>query len=101
MIIYNITCKVDWTVYETWVQWAKESYIPEMLSADLFYHGQLVKLLDTDETDGPTYALQFYSYSLDNYQVFMTDTGTASLRRLHDQWKQSVVTFSTVMQLVE
>lgn len=101
MIIYNITCKVDWTVHAQWVPWIKEAYIPEMLYGGLFYHGQLVKLIDTDETDGPTYALQFYARSLENYRLFTADAGTAPLRRFHNKWTQSVVTFGTVMQLVE
>ena len=101
MIIYNITCKVDWAVQLRWIQWVQESYIPEMLSHRLFHHGQLVKLLDADETDGPTYALQFYTKTLDNYRRFQTGAASSSLQHFYSIWKESVLTFSTVMQLVE
>ncbi|MBE7171165.1 MAG: DUF4286 family protein [Williamsia sp.] len=100
MIIYNITCKVDWSVHEEWLAWVQQKYMPDMLSIDLFYHGQLVRLLETDETDGPTYALQFYTHSLENYQHFMTGAGTALLRRQLDHWNNAVVSFGTVMQQV-
>ena len=101
MIIYNITCKVDWTVHDRWIAWVKEVYLPQMFGTTLFYHGQLVKLLDTDETDGPTYALQLYAHSIENYRLFLTSKQTEPLRRLHNQWQQSVVTFGSVMQLVD
>ena len=101
MIIYNITCKVDWSVHTAWLAWVREEYLPAMLSCGSFYQGQLVKLLETDETDGATYALQFFAYDLENYQEFISGTGTALQRRQLDRWKAAVVSFGTVMQLVE
>lgn len=101
MIIYNITCKVDWSVHEHWLTWVQHEYIPGMLAVELFYHGQLVKLLELDETEGPTYALQFYAQTLDNYRQFMTAKRTASLRRQPERWGEAVVHFGTVMQRVE
>lgn len=101
MIIYNITCKVDWSVHGQWLAWVRNEYIPGMLAIELFYHGQLVKLLEADETDGPTYALQFHAQTLENYRQFMTAMRTASLRRQLDRWGEAVVHFGTAMQLVE
>ena len=101
MIIYNITCKVDWSVHEQWLAWVQSAYIPGMLAVELFYHGQLVKLLEVDETDGPTYALQFYAQTLEDYRQFMTSKPTAGLRRRPERWNEAVVYFGTVMQLVE
>ena len=101
MIIYNITCKVDWAVHTAWLGWVREEYIPAMLSSKLFYHGQLVKLLETDETDGATYALQFFTHTLENYHQFITGTSTALLRRQLERWSNAVVSFGTAMQLVE
>lgn len=101
MIIYNITCKVDRSVHSEWLVWIKKEYIPDILSAAFFYHGQLVKLLYVDETDGPTYALQLYAQTIENYQQFISGSGATLLRRQQERWGEAVVTFGTVMQRIE
>ena len=101
MVIYNVTCKVEWTIHARWLVWVKNSHIPEMLATGIFYHAQLVKLIDADETDGATYALQFYTHTLDGYRRFMTGSATGIAASQYSLWQDSIVTFATVMELVE
>ncbi len=101
MIIYNITCKVDWDVHTQWYEWVREQYIPQMVESGLFRQGQLVKLLDLDESEGPTYAIQFSGVSLGDYRLYMSDPALAGLRNAQNRWADAVVSFGSVMQVME
>ena len=98
MIIYNITCKVDWAVHDNWLQWVRQQFFPDMLDSGLFYHAHLLKLLDTDDTDGVTYALQFHTDSLEKYRRYTTDPALLPLRRQQSRWNDAVVGFGSVME---
>ncbi len=37
MIIYNVTVNVEKEVEEVWVNWMKETHIPEILATGLFH----------------------------------------------------------------
>ena len=55
MFIYNVTVKVDWSIHEAWVQWMLHEHMPEMIRTGCFTGSKLLRLLEIDEKDGPTY----------------------------------------------
>jgi hypothetical protein len=70
------------------------------METGLFVKYQLVKLLDTDEIEGPTYAVQYYIDNRDLYdefvQVFadgLKDNGIAL-------WGDQVIAFRTLMEVI-
>ena len=100
MLIYNITSKVSWYVHDEWLRWMIATYIPRVMKTGLFVNYQLVKLLDTDEIEGPTYAVQYYIDNRDLYdefvQVFadgLRDNGIAL-------WGDQVIAFRTLMEVI-
>jgi hypothetical protein len=100
MIIYNVTIKVDWQIHEPWLEWMKERHIPEMLATGYFEKYQLVKLLNIDELDGPTYALQCYARSKDDYQQY-SDTAAAGINNIAiRKWGNRLVIFETLMEVI-
>ncbi|HMF71695.1 MAG TPA: DUF4286 family protein [Flavitalea sp.] len=100
MLIYNITSKVSWYVHEEWLRWMITTYVPRVMETGLFVKYQLVKLLDTDEIEGPTYAVQYFIENRDLYdefvQVFadgLKDNGIAL-------WGDQVIAFRTLMEVI-
>lgn len=100
MIIYNVTIKVDWSIHEDWLQWMKQEHIPDMLSSKHFHTYQMVRLLQVDETDGPTYAVQYYAHSLQDYNRYLADLSKAQRQKGLDQWENKFVAYPTIMQVV-
>jgi len=101
MIIYNVTIKVDWAVHDRWLKWMKEEAIPEVLETKLFYHHQFVRLLQVDDQDGPTYAVQYHAYSLEDYNRYISELSLLHHRKAAAAWGMQYVAFATVMQSVE
>lgn len=100
MIIYNVTIKVDWSIEEDWLQWMQDIYIPGILGTGYFEKHQLVRLLGVDETDGPTYAVQYYSGSIDSYDEYARKFAPGFSRQLIARWGDKCLAFSTLMQVV-
>ncbi|MBC8034845.1 MAG: DUF4286 family protein, partial [Chitinophagaceae bacterium] len=57
MVIYNVTTKMDWSIHEAWIQWMKDIHIPEMLNTGMFHDYKIMRILEIDDAEGPTYAV--------------------------------------------
>ncbi|MCW3082071.1 DUF4286 family protein [Segetibacter sp.] len=101
MIIYNVTIKVDWSIATDWEKWMKEEHIPELLETGCFDKHQLVRLLQVDETEGPTYAAQYYAASLTKYDYYLQHHAPALRKKVSEKWGQKCVDFRTLMQVVD
>lgn len=101
MIIYNITIKVDWVVAEEWVNWMHETYIPAVVTTGCFEKHQFVRLLQVDETEGPTYAIQFYAQQLSKYDYYLQNFAPGLRQEIKNKWGEKYVDFHTLMQVVE
>src|SRR4051794_608292 len=100
MIIYNITIKVEWSIAEDWVEWMKAIHIPEVLRTGCFDKYQFVRLLQIDETEGPTYAIQYYAPSLTKYDYYLQHHNRTMQEQVIGKWGQKYVEFATLMQVV-
>ena len=100
MIIFNVTIKVDWTIHDEWLDWMKAVHIPGMLATGHFYKYQMVRLLQVDEEDGPTYAVQYYCSSKDSYEQFLQTLSIHFRQKETAKWGTRFVVFDTVMEVV-
>lgn len=101
MIIYNVTIKVDWAIAEDWLQWMQVSFIPEMLETGCFEKHQLVRILQVDESEGPTYAIQYYAPSLTKYDYYLQHYAGDFRKQVTDKWGEKYIDFRTLMQVVD
>ena len=101
MIIYNVTTQVDWIIHEDWLQWMKSVHIPDTLDTGMFTHHRLVRLLEVEETDGPTYAVQYFTTTLFNYHQFKESFSGYIRQKEIEKWGDKMISFGTVMQVVD
>lgn len=100
MIIYNVTTKVARPVHEAWVTWMKQEHIPDIMHTGLFHDFRMCRLLEQDDTDGPTYAIQYYTDTLENYNTYIQEHASLLLQRAFSAFGDQFVSFRTVMQVV-
>src|SRR5581483_1669708 len=86
MFIYNVTIQIEWDIHEAWLKWMMDVHIPQMLGTGCFQQYQLVRLLEIDESAGPTYAVQYYAESKSNYNRYMELFAPAIRKRSVDMW---------------
>lgn len=101
MYLYNITYLVPHAIAESWLKWMKEEHVPEMLSTGLFTHHRIMQLVDVDETEGLTFAFQFYTESESHYKKYISDLAPSIREKANKKWGDQVVGFRTVMKSVQ
>jgi hypothetical protein len=98
MIIYNVTVKVEPTLAAEWVQWMKETHIPELMATGLFEGHRLCHLLETDESEGVTYVAQYYLPTEKDYRQYIDQYATEMRERGLKRFGNGFVAFRTLME---
>lgn len=101
MLIYNVTVKVDWSIHNEWVKWMLYEHLPEMVNTGCFTSPKLLRLLETDETDGPTYAAQYFAKEKADYDRYIRDHSAVVRKKYSEKWGDRVIAFRSLMQVVE
>ncbi|XVJ66803.1 MAG: DUF4286 family protein [Lacibacter sp.] len=100
MIVYNVTIKVDWSIHDAWLQWMKEEHMPEMVQTGCFTQFQLLRLLEVEEEEGPTYAAQYVADSKADYNRYIETYATGMREKGLNKWGNRFIAFRSVMQSV-
>lgn len=101
MIIYNTTIKVAHHIAAEWLQWMKEEYIPDHMSTGLFIDYRLCRLLDQDESEGPTYIVQYFADNMENYNTYTTEHSATLREKGYHRFGNQFIAFHTVMDVVQ
>ena len=100
MIIYNVTIKINWDIHEEWLQWMLDVHVPEILGTGCFEKHQVLRLLETNDPDGPTYAFQYYAVSKAQYNRYIELYNAALRQQTMDKWGNGFIAFRSLMEVV-
>lgn len=100
MFIYNVTIKLEESIHEQWLHWMINQHIPEMVATGCFTNGKVLRLLEIDDEEGPTYAIQFTAESKANYNRYIEKFAAEMRQRSFDKWGNRFIAFRSVMQVV-
>jgi hypothetical protein len=101
MIVYNVTIKVDQSIAEIWLNWLLKEHIPDILQTKCFSDYQVARLLEVDDSEGPTYAIQYKATSKADYNRYIELHATEMRKRSYDKWGERFIAFRSVMELVQ
>jgi len=101
MIIYNVTTKVHHSIESSWLAWLKEEHIPDILSTGCFTDARILKLLEIDDSEGPTYAVQYSAESKALYNRYIEKHAATLRQKSFDKWGDGFIAFRSVMQVVQ
>ena len=101
MIIYNITIKVEKQIADDWLQWMLNEHINDIMQSKCFVDFILVRLLDVDDSEGQTYAVQYYAESKSDYNRYIQLHSSEMRKRSFDKWKDQFIAFRSVMEVVK
>ena len=100
MIIYNVTTKVHPAIEEAWLAWLTEEQIPSILATRCFITATVARLLEVDETDGPTFTVQFTAESKALYNQYIEKYSARISKVSFEKWGDRFISFRSVMQVV-
>lgn len=101
MIIYNVTIKVEASIAEDWLKWLQEEHIPDVMKTGCFSSYRVVRLLEVDDTEGPTFATQYNANSKADYNRYIQVYATGLRDKSHHKWGNQFIAFRSVMQEVQ
>jgi hypothetical protein len=100
MIIYNVTVKVDPQIAEEWLKWIRSEHIPEIMNTGCFTDFKIVRLLEVDDSEGPTYAIQYSALSKEDYNRYIDFHSSEFIKKSFDKWGEQFFAFKSVMEVV-
>lgn len=100
MYLYNITIKVSNPIHEEWLQWLKDIHIPEVMSTGCFTDYAVYRLLEVDDSEGPTYSVQYKTESKSQYNLYIDKFAPALRQKSFDQWGDAFIAFRSILQAV-
>jgi hypothetical protein len=100
MIIYNETTHVEQSIHEAWLTWMKEIHIPEVMQTKCFTKFQIIRMLEVDETEGVTYAIQYYAENKADYNRYMELYAPAFRKSIMEIWDDKIIPFCSLMEVV-
>jgi hypothetical protein len=101
MIVYNVTVKMHPSIASEWLQWMQDEHIPDMLRTNCFTAYTILRLIDIDESEGPTYAIQYQAESKADYNRYIELHSGEMRRRSFEKWGDAFIAFRTVMEVVQ
>ena len=101
MIIYNVTIKVDGKIAGEWLQWLLNEHIHDTMQTECFVDCKVVRLLEVDDSEGPTYAIQYYARSKAEYDRYVELYATKMRKISFEKWGDQFIAFGSVMEVVQ
>ncbi len=100
MIIYNVTIKVQESIAEFWLKWLQEEHIPEVMQTRCFTDARVLRLLETDDTEGPTFTIQYSAESKSLYNLYIEKFAVALRDKSFQKWGDKFIGFRSVMEII-
>ncbi|WP_298297519.1 DUF4286 family protein [Hydrotalea sp.] len=100
MIIYNVTSHVAAPIHTAWLQWMQEIHIPLVMQTGCFYQYQWVKVLEIDESEGFTYATQYYAKEMRHIEQYQQQYAPQLQQEVNATWGDQIISFRSLMQIV-
>ncbi len=99
-ILYNVTMKMDKSIADDCLQWLVAVHAPQIVASGCFTHFRVFHLLDLDDSEGPTYAIQYFGNSMNDYQHYADELEAYFFNELHMMWGGRLALFGTLMKAV-
>lgn len=98
MFVYNVSLKLEWEIVEAWLKWMREEHISEVLTTDCFIDAKMFKLLEQDDSEGPTFIMQYTCHKKIDYLKYKTQFAPALQQKGIDKFGAKVVAFRSIME---
>ena len=101
MILYNVTLKVANEVHSDWLPWMQDVHIPEVMATGHFLDYRMSRLLEVDDSQGPTYSIQYRLANQQHLHDYQENFAPALQKDHVERYGERVLAFRTIMKIVQ
>jgi hypothetical protein len=92
-IIYNVTVKVEKSIADDWLRWLIQEHGPQIIATNCFSKFTALKLLEHDDEEGVTYAIQYFGDTMQNYECYLAEFADHFRKESLNKWGQKFIAF--------
>ena len=101
MIIFSVTVSVEKGIHEDWLNWMKETHIPDVMSTGYFTENLITRVLTTAEgEEGITYNIQYHCPSMFDLEEYQQKHAPALQKEHTDRYQNKFVAFRSLLEKV-
>jgi len=100
MFIYNVTIKVNWNIHIACLEWMQAEHIPAVMQTNCFVRSHLLRLLEQDDTEGPTYIAQYFAESKALYNRYIEFYANDFRKEYANKWGDNFIAFRTLLEVI-
>lgn len=99
MYVYNVTVSIDRDLHEDWLQWMKNTHIPQVMDTGCFTGFRICKVLNVND-EGETYSTQYTFEAMADIERYQKDFAPALQADHSARYKDRYVAFRTLMEVM-
>lgn len=101
MIIYNVTINIDNDVHTEWINYMKNTHIPDVMNTGYFLENKICKVLSTqDDETGHTYAIQYTCANMEDLEEYQKNHAPQLQKDHMSKFEGKFVSFRTLLEVV-
>jgi len=100
MLLYNVTFHVAVEVVEPFRSYMEETHLPAIRESKAIVDHKLLRLLQQDETEAVTFALQYFLPDAGTYNHHISVMDVSLKTDLFERFGENVLYFCTLMETI-
>jgi len=101
MILYNETVKIENAIHDEWLKWMRQVHIPKVMNTGQFQSHRVCRLMEQDQTDGITYAIQYFAEGMTEVFTYQSDFEKAHQKEHKEKFEGKFVAFRTLLKVLD
>lgn len=100
MILYSVTVNIDEQIHSEWIEWMRNTHVPDVMKTGYFSHYRIFKLTDPVQ-QGHTYSFQYFADSQAKLDEYHAKHSPALQAEHHKKYEGKYAAFRTVLEVIE
>ena len=99
MIVYSVTVNIEDEAEKEWLEWMKQSHIPDVMNTGKFMGYRMLRVLSKQEDEaGQTYNIQYECASMQELDEYMNNHAPELQKEHSEKFSGKFVAFRTLLE---
>ena len=99
MIIYNVTISIDKEAETHWLDWMKNTHIPDVMQKALFIDCKISRVLE-EEAGGHTYVIAYSCKNMRDYKKYQNEFAPKLQAEHTNKFAEKFAAYRTLLEVV-
>lgn len=100
MVVYNVTISLDVNVAEDWLNWMRETHVPDVMATGHFRDSKICRV-HGEEEGGVTYAIMYTAISQEDLDTYEENHSPRLQAEHTEKFAGKFASFRTLLSVVQ